>query len=126
MAELASAADAPAARAVIYTMGFDHDLVQHALAQASGNEQLAISLILNGEVHDAATASSSASSITTPAMSYSGPSFGSGTAFVPAEVASCSSPNDDDNESSSWTSSILPNALSFPDGSLHCNRIRQA
>jgi hypothetical protein len=47
MAELASAAEAPAAPAVINSMGFDHDMVQHALAQAGGNEQLAINLILN-------------------------------------------------------------------------------
>jgi hypothetical protein len=49
MAEFASAAEAPAARAVIHAMGFDHDMVQHALAQAGGNEQLAIDLILSGE-----------------------------------------------------------------------------
>ncbi len=42
MAEFSSEADAPAARAVIYSMAFDHDMVQHALAQAGGNEQLAI------------------------------------------------------------------------------------
>jgi hypothetical protein len=40
MAEFASAADAPAARAVIYSMGFDHDMVQHALAQAGGQSRL--------------------------------------------------------------------------------------
>ena len=43
-------------------MGFDHDMVQRALAQAGGNQQLAINLILNGEVHDA-TASTSAGSV---------------------------------------------------------------
>jgi hypothetical protein len=74
MAELASA---PSARAVIDSMGFDHDMVQHALAQAGGNEQLAINLILNGEVY-AATASTSAASIAdgsgsaVPAASFSG------------------------------------------------------
>ena len=74
MAEFTSAADAPAARAMIYSMGFDHDMVQHALVQAGGNEQLAINLILNGEVHDAVTASSSAASI----AGFSGPAFGFG------------------------------------------------
>jgi hypothetical protein len=59
MAELGSA---PAARAVIYSMGFDHDMAQHALAQAGGNEQLAINLILNSEVY-AATASTAAASV---------------------------------------------------------------
>jgi hypothetical protein len=99
MVEFASAAEAPAARAVIYAMGFDHDMVQHALAQAGGNEHLAIDLILNGEVHDVATASSSVSSIAAPAVSFSGPSFGFGTAIAPAEVASSSSSSSDvDND----------------------------
>ena len=91
MAEFASAAESSDARAVIYATGFDHDMVQHALVQAGGNEQLAIDLILNGEVHDVATASSSVASISAPAVSFSGPSFGFGTAFAPAEVASSSS-----------------------------------
>jgi hypothetical protein len=34
MADFASAVEGPAARPVIYTMGFEHDMVQHALAQA--------------------------------------------------------------------------------------------
>jgi hypothetical protein len=101
MAEFATAAGAPAASAVIYSMGFDHDMVQPALAQAGGNQQLAINLILNGEVHDVATASSSALS------------------FAPAEADSCSSPNggddDDDDVDGSSSSSMLPNLLSFPD-----------
>jgi hypothetical protein len=84
MAEFTSAADAPAARAVIYSMGFDHDMVQHALAQAGGNEQLAINLILNGEVHGALTASSSAASIAAAAVSFSGPASGFGSAFAPS------------------------------------------
>ena len=105
MAEFTSAAEAPAARAVIYMMGFDHDMVQHALAQAGGNEQLAINLILNGEVHDVATASSSVASIASRAVSFSGPPFGFGTAFAPAKVASCSS------SSSSSSSSAPPCAL---------------
>jgi hypothetical protein len=58
MSELASAADASGARAVIYTMGFEQETVQQALAQAHGNEQLAINLILNGGVRNAATVSS--------------------------------------------------------------------
>jgi hypothetical protein len=52
-----SAADAPAAHPTIHTMGFDQDMVQQALVQAGGNEELAINLILNEEVHDAATIS---------------------------------------------------------------------
>ena len=52
-----SAADAPAAPPTIHTMGFDQDMVQQALVQAGGNEELAINLILNEEVHDAATIS---------------------------------------------------------------------
>ena len=91
MSDFASVAEVPAARAVIYTLGFDHDMVRHALAQAGGNEQLAINFILNGEVHDAASASSSAASIAAPAVNFSGPSFGFGTAFAPAEVAYSSS-----------------------------------
>jgi hypothetical protein len=47
MAESASAAEASAARAVIYTMGFDQQTVQQALAQTGGNEQLAINLTLH-------------------------------------------------------------------------------
>ena len=107
MAELASAAEAPA-RPLIHTMGFDQDTVQRALAQAGGNEQLAINLILNGEVRDAATASSSAASFAASAVSFSGPSFGFGTAVAPAEVASSSS-----EESSS--SSMSTNVLAFTD-----------
>jgi hypothetical protein len=75
MAEFASAAEAPAACAVIYTMGFEHDMVQHALAQAGGNEQLAINFILNGEVHDAATASTSSAFIAAPSVGFSGPTM---------------------------------------------------
>jgi hypothetical protein len=97
MAEFASAAEGPVDRPVIYTMGFEKDMVQHALALAGGNEQLAINLILNGEVHEAATASSSAASIVAPTVSFTGPSFGFGIAFAPAEVTSSSSDDDDDN-----------------------------
>jgi UBA/TS-N domain len=93
-------------------MGFDQDTVQRALAQAGGNEQLAINLILNGEVRDAATASSSAASFAASAVSFSGPSFGFGTAFAPAEVASSSS-----EESSS--SSMSTNVLLFTDRLTH-------
>jgi hypothetical protein len=100
MAELASAADAPAARPVIYAMGFDHDMVQHAMAQAGGNEQLAINLILNGEVHGAVTASSSAASIAASAVSFSSPTSGFGAAFAPSVSSS---------------SSMSANVLSFPD-----------
>jgi hypothetical protein len=89
MAEFASAAGAPAAaaRAVIDTMGFDHDMVQHALAQAGGHKQLAINLILNGEVHGAVTAPTFTTSIAAPAAGFSGPTFGSGAA-VPAVASS--------------------------------------
>ena len=76
MAELASATEAPAAPAVIYTMGFDHDMVQHALAQAGGNEQLAINLILNGDVRDATTGSTFAASTAVPVVSSVVPAFG--------------------------------------------------
>ena len=100
MAELVSAAEAPA-RPLIHTMGFDQDTVHRALAQAGGNEQLAINLILNGEVRDAATASSSAASFAASAVSFSGPSFGFGTAFAPAEGPSFSS--------------MSSKVLSFPD-----------
>jgi hypothetical protein len=100
MAEFASAADAPAARTVIYSMGFEHDMVQHALAQAGGNEQLAINLILNGDVHDVATASSSAAFIAAPDVGFSVPAFGFG-ASAPSVGPS--------------SSSLLFNVLSFPD-----------
>jgi hypothetical protein len=52
-----SEAEAPAAPPTIHTMGFDQDTVQVALVQAGGNEELAINLILNKEVRDAATVS---------------------------------------------------------------------
>jgi hypothetical protein len=100
MAEFASSAGAPAARAVIYSMGFDHDMVQHALAQAGGNEQLAINLILNGEVHGAVMSSTSATSIAATAVSFRGSAFGFGIAFAP---------------SVSSLSSMSSNALKFPD-----------
>ena len=75
--------------------------VQRAMAQVGGNEQLAIHSILYGEVRDAATASSFAASFAAPAVSFSGPSFGFGTSFAPAEFAS--------------SSSMSTNVLSFPD-----------
>ena len=37
---------------LIHTMGFDETLVQRALEQADGNEELAIDFIVSGEVHD--------------------------------------------------------------------------
>jgi hypothetical protein len=102
-------ADVSAVRAVVHSMGFDQDMVQHALAQAGGNEQLAINLILNGEVHEAATDSTFAVSVTAPSSSVSvvGPTFGFATAFAPAEVGSSSSV--------ASSSSMSPNVLSFPD-----------
>jgi hypothetical protein len=106
MSELASAADAPAARAVIYTMGFDQDTVQHALEQAGGNEQLAINLILNGAYE---------ASIAAPAVSFSGPSFGFGTAFAPAEVASSSAASSASSSDESSSFLMSPNILAFPD-----------
>ena len=125
MAYSASAAEAPAARAVIYTMGFDHDMVQHALAQAGGNEQLAIDLIVNGEVHGVATASSAVASIAAPAVGFTGPSLGFGTDFAPAEVASSSSfssssssdvdDDDDGDDDESSSSSMSSDVLVFPD-----------
>jgi hypothetical protein len=84
MAEFASSAGAPAARAVIYSMGFDHDTVQHTLAQAGGNEQLAINFILNGEVHGAVTAFTSAASIAATTVGCSGPASGFGNDFAPS------------------------------------------
>jgi hypothetical protein len=100
MEEFASSAGAPLAPAVIYSMGFDHDMVQHALAQAGGNEQLAIDLILNGEVHGAVTSSTYAASIAAPVVSFSGPTSGFGNALAP---------------SVSTSSSLPSNALEFPD-----------
>jgi hypothetical protein len=75
-----SAADVPAARAVIHSMGFDHDMVQHALAQAGGNEQLAIDLNLNGDVRDATAGSPSAASIAVPVLSFRDSAFSFGAA----------------------------------------------
>ncbi len=74
---------------------------QRAMAQVGGNEQLAIHSILYGEVRDAATALSFAASFAALAVSFSGPSFGFGTSFAPAEFAS--------------SSSMSTNVLSFPD-----------
>jgi hypothetical protein len=88
MTEFASAAGAPAARAVIYSMGFDHDMVQHALALVGGNEQLAITFILNGEVHDVATDSSSGALIAAPYVSFSAPTSGLGHAVAPSVSSS--------------------------------------
>ena len=99
MAEFAYSAGAPAAPAVIYSMGFDHDMVQHALAQAGGNEQLAINLILNGEVHGAVMSSTYVASTAATAVS-SGPTSGFGNAFAPSVSSS---------------SSVSSNALEFPD-----------
>jgi hypothetical protein len=56
MAEFTSATDAPAARAVIYATGFDHDIKL-------------INLFHNGEVHDVATVSFSAASVAAPVIS---------------------------------------------------------
>jgi hypothetical protein len=110
MADSASAAEAPAARAVIYTMDFDHDMVQHAqpLAQAGGNEQLAINLILNGEVNVGETGSTSAASIAAPTASFSRRTirfrFGADAAAAAAAAAAVSS-----------STSKPPIALSFTD-----------
>ena len=71
------------------------------MAQVGGYEQLAIHSILYGEVRDAATALSFAASFAALAVSFSGPSFGFGTSFAPAEFAS--------------SSSMSTNVLSFPD-----------
>ena len=96
MADFPSAAGAPAAPAMIYCMGFDHDMVQHALAQAGGNQQLAINLILNGEVHEVATSSFFAASVAAPTVSSGGSSFGFSTAFAPDKDASHDDDDDDD------------------------------
>ena len=80
-------------------MGFDHDMVQHALAQAGGNEQLAINLILNGEVHGAVMSSTYVASTAATAVS-SGPTSGFGNAFAPSVSSS---------------SSVSSKALEFPD-----------
>jgi hypothetical protein len=83
-------------RNMIHTMGFDDEVVQQALAQADGNEELAINFILNRNVRDASIASNAAATIAegfataAPAVSFSarafgvGPAFGFGTAFPPA------------------------------------------
>jgi hypothetical protein len=80
MAEFALAADAPAACAVIDTVGFDHNMVQHALAQAGGNEQLAIDSNLNGDVRDATAGSSSTVSIVVPVVSFRDSAYSFGAA----------------------------------------------
>jgi hypothetical protein len=112
MAEFTSATDAPAARAVIYATGFDHDIKL-------------INLFHNGEVHDVATASFSAASVAAPGVGFSGPPLGFGTAFAPAEVVSSpgSSDNDDDDESSSF-SPCRPGSPAFhrPEEHLHTSR----
>jgi hypothetical protein len=96
---------------MIYSMGFDHNMVQHALAQAGGNQQLAINFILNGEVHAAVMASTSSTSIAAPAVSFSGPTSCVGNSFAPSVSST----------SSSTPSKVLSfkalskNPLSFPD-----------
>ena len=67
MAEFASAADAPAARAVIHAMGFDDDIKLINLIPAK---------CTSCDVHDVATASSSAASFAASAVSFRGPPFG--------------------------------------------------
>jgi uncharacterized UBP type Zn finger protein len=49
--EAAHAAAGLPARPAIYSMGFAEDMVQLALVQADGNEELAINLLLNDQVH---------------------------------------------------------------------------
>jgi hypothetical protein len=93
MSGFASAADAPSARAVIYTMGFDEDIVQQTVAQSGGNEELAIHLILNGEVLVAASGSTSVASIAAPAAGFSGPTFGIGAAAPSVGPSSAMSSN---------------------------------
>ena len=48
---------------LIHTMGFDETLVQRALEQADGNEELAIDFIVSGEVHDNAAAPTCAATL---------------------------------------------------------------
>jgi hypothetical protein len=95
MSELEPAVEAPASGTVIYTMGFDRDMVQEAMAQAGGNEQLAMNLVLNGEVHVALTVSSSTASISAPSLCIGGPTSsalttGFGTDFAPSAGSSSS------------------------------------
>ena len=57
--DAANAAAGHPARPVIHSMGFEETMVQLALAQADGNEELAINLLLNGEVRPTAPAPAS-------------------------------------------------------------------
>ncbi len=50
--EAAAAASGAAPQLTIFSMGFDESLARRALEQAGGNEQRAITMILNGEVRE--------------------------------------------------------------------------
>jgi hypothetical protein len=108
MASFPSSTAAPAALSVIYAMGFDQELAQQALTQAGGNEELAIHLILNGEVHHAAADSFSTTCV---AALAAGPSV-SRSAAATGSVAVSSSSKPSIAVSSSSKPSI---ALSFTD-----------
>ena len=61
--DAANAAAGHPARPVIHSMGFEETMVQLALAQADGNEEIAINLLLNGEVRPTATAPASSAAV---------------------------------------------------------------
>jgi len=57
----------------IFSMGFDQDLVQRALANAGGDEQRAVDLIISGQVPSGAGASMSASLASAPELCHDVP-----------------------------------------------------
>ena len=77
----------------IYTLGFDEETVQQALAKTDGNEELAIDLILSGEARGAVAASTFQAAAaddfghTAHAANSSAPEVGLGSAATASNLA---------------------------------------
>jgi len=63
----ANTLSSPATRHVIFSMGFDEELVQHALVSAGGNEEQAVDLLIHGRVSATASSVGQPASSTAPA-----------------------------------------------------------
>ena len=77
----------------IYTLGFDEETVQQALAKTDGNEELAIDLILSGEARGAVAASTFQATVADDfghaahAANFSAPAFGLGSAKAASNLS---------------------------------------
>ena len=63
----ANASSSPATRPVIFSMGFDEQLVQCALASAGGDEERAVDLLIRGRVSATASSAGQPAASTAPA-----------------------------------------------------------